>query len=381
MVEVQTVREKVPATQQLCGFRARTDARDVRVVLAADGQSDVLPGTEHAGDPYVLHQVPFVVHVEAADIEPVRESPTEVLRPVPGRELSYGLVRVLDDDGDVVRRSQVSVRHVAEARVLRLVVLALHEHVVVRAEAVVEQQAVVLILHARVVDLGLSVQRDVAEATRRREVVLRVPVRSAAPESHLPDPAEQVHGRPQLLALVPVHERDPAAVHVAAAERGNVGRPQVDHSTNRVRAVQDGRRSANHLHLRDVVHIHDRGQLAEILLAAGIVETQAVLEEKDPLSALAPNRGPRLVGSDAVDVDSGKALQRIRRRVRRDGPESHGVEDGNRRRDDEQLLRVPRGRHGNRLHDDRLDGGAVRFSFGGFLREYGFWSRKEERKE
>src|SRR5512138_3175289 len=72
-------------------------------------------------------------------------------------------------------------------------------------------------------------------------------------------------------------------------------RDEIDDSADRVGAVKNGRRSANHFHTIDRFRTHERRYLPEILLAATVVETDAVFEKENALAALSSDDRPALI--------------------------------------------------------------------------------------
>ena len=107
---------------------------------------------------------------------------------------------------------------------------------------------------------------------------------------------------------------------------GRVHGDLVDHAADRVGAVEHRSRPANDFDPAGAVDVGERGQLAEILLAAAVVETDAVFGEQDPLAPLASHDQAGLVRAHARDVDTGKIAEQVGDTIRHFAAHGGGVE-------------------------------------------------------
>ena len=110
-------------------------------------------------------------------------------------------------------------------------------------------------------------------------------------------------------------------------------RHQVEDAADGVAAVEHRGRAADHLDPFDGVEVDEPRDLAEVGLPARVVEPQPVLEEEHPQTPLPADDRPRLVGSDAVDVDPGLVAQQVRGVVGRLALDLVATDDGHRRGD------------------------------------------------
>ena len=131
----------------------------------------------------------------------------------------------------------------------------------------------------------------------------------------------------------------------------------VHHATDRVRAVQHRRRTAHDLHTLQAVHIGDRREFTEVLLAPRVVQPHAVLGEEDALTALPTDHQADLIGTDTGDIDARQVPEYIADAVGIVSAERGGIDDEHRdRRAQYGGLRARRGHANGGELDDLLGG-------------------------
>jgi hypothetical protein len=109
-------------------------------------------------------------------------------------------------------------------------------------------------------------------------------------------------------------------------------------TTDGVGPVQHRGRPPHDLDRLDLAHVHQGRDLAEVLLAPGVVEPQAVLDQQDPLAPLPAYTGPHLVGTDPRNVQPGHPAKQIGGRVGLQLQEIGGVHDPDGRGREEHVL-------------------------------------------
>jgi hypothetical protein len=129
----------------------------------------------------------------------------------------------------------------------------------------------VIVLDAGVEHGRLVLERHVAEAARRSLVVLGIAVRGLERVAQPPAVAGDVGGDLLLIVGAARAQRKPASQVLAAARRRRLGQ-HVEHAADGAAAVEHRRRAAHHLDGLGLLGVDQAGDLAEVCLAARVVE-------------------------------------------------------------------------------------------------------------